>query len=125
VHPKWGSPHVALITCGVISAALTALSLAGSTVAEAYQVLLRAAVVLNLVPFVYVFLALMTLDTARAFERLAGAVGALVTAAGIVAVFLPTGDVGNVWIFEMKMAVGVGVPIGVGLWLYWRARQAQ
>ena len=122
VHPRWGSPYVALLTCGVISAALTALSLAGSTVAEAYQVLLRAAVVLNLVPFVYVFLALMTLDTARGFERVAGAVGALVTAAGIVAVFLPTGDVGNVWIFEMKMALGVGVPIGVGLWLYWRAR---
>ncbi len=123
VHPRWGSPYVALLTCGVISAALTALSLAGSTVAEAYQVLLRAAVVLNLVPFVYVFLALMTLDTARGFERVAGAVGALVTAAGIVAVFLPTGDVGNVWIFEMKMALGVGVPIGVGLWLYWRARR--
>ena len=125
VHPRWGSPYVALLTCGVISAALTALSLAGSTVAEAYQVLLRAAVVLNLVPFVYVFLALMTLDTARGFERVAGAVGALVTAAGIVAVFLPTGDVGNVWIFEMKMALGVGVPIGVGLWLYWRARAGQ
>jgi hypothetical protein len=81
-------------------------------------------VVLNLVPFVYVFLALMTLDTARAFERLAGAVGAVVTTAGIVAVFLPSGDVGNVWIFEMKMVLGVGVPIGVGLWLYWRARRA-
>jgi len=124
VHPRWGSPHVALITCGVISAALTALSLAGSTVAEAYQVLLRSAVVLNLVPFVYVFLALLTLDTARAFERVAGAVGALVTLAGIIAVFLPSGDVGNVWLFELKMTLGVGVPIGVGLWLYWRARHA-
>ena len=73
---------------------------------------------------IFLLLALMTLDTARGFERVAGAVGALVTAAGIVAVFLPTGDVGNVWIFEMKMALGVGVPIGVGLWLYWRARRA-
>jgi amino acid transporter len=124
VHPRWGSPHVALITCGVISAALTALSLAGSTVAEAYQVLLRAAVVLNLVPFAYVFLALLTLDTARAFERVAGAVGALVTLGGIVAVFLPSGEVGNVWVFELKMTLGVGLPIAVGLWLYWRARHA-
>ncbi len=123
VHPKWGSPYVALITCGLISGALTALSLAGSTVAEAYQVLLRAAVVLNLVPFVYVFLALMTLDTARAFERVAGAIGAVVTVAGIGAVFLPSGEVGNVWVFETKMALGVGVPIGVGAWLYWRARR--
>jgi len=125
VHPKWGSPYVALITCGAISAALTALSLAGSTVAEAYQVLLRAAVVLNLVPFVYVFLALLTLDTARLFERVAGAVGALVTLAGIVAVFLPTGDVGTVWVFELKMTAGVGVPIAVGLWLYARSRPVE
>ena len=58
VHPRWGSPHVALITCAVLSAALTALSLTGSTVAEAYQVLLKATVVINLVPFVYMFLAL-------------------------------------------------------------------
>ena len=29
VHPRWGSPHIALITCGVVSAVLTALSLPG------------------------------------------------------------------------------------------------
>jgi hypothetical protein len=40
----------------------------------------------------------------------------------MVAVFLPTGDVGDVWIFELKMAAGVGVPILVGLWLYGRSR---
>jgi len=121
VHPRYGSPHVALLTCAVISAALTAMSLAGSTVAEAYQVLLRAAVVINLVPFVYAFLALLTLEGATAGQRVAGAVGSVVTAAGIVAVFLPTGDVGDVWIFELKMAAGVGIPIGVGLWLFWRS----
>ena len=123
LHPKWGSPHVALLTCAAISAALTGLSLAGSTVAEAYQVLLRAAVVINLVPFVYAFLALMTLDVAAGWQRVAGGIGALVTVAGIVAVFLPTGDVGDVWVFELKMAAGVGLPILVGLWLFWRARR--
>ncbi|HTM33577.1 MAG TPA: APC family permease [Vicinamibacterales bacterium] len=122
VHPRWGSPYVALIWCAIVSAALTALSLAGSSVAEAYQVLLRAAVVINLVPFVYAFLALLTLGGATGLQRLAGAVGAAVTTAGMVAVFLPTGDVGDVWIFELKMAAGVGVPILVGLWLYGRSR---
>ena len=121
VHPRWGSPYVALIWCAVISAALTALSFAGSSVAEAYQVLLRAAVVINLVPFVYAFVALMTLDTSTVLHKVAGAVGAVVTVAGIAAVFLPTGDVGNVWVFEAKMAAGVGLPIVVGLWLFWRS----
>ncbi|MBK5255227.1 MAG: hypothetical protein JJE39_04270 [Vicinamibacteria bacterium] len=106
------------------SAALTALSLTGSTVAEAYQVLLRATVVLNLVPFVYTFLALMTLDTARRFERGAGAVGAMVTVGGILAAFLPGEDVTSVAVFELKMATGVGVPMAIGLWLFRRARAA-
>jgi hypothetical protein len=46
----------------------------------------------------------------------------VVTAAGMVAVFLPTGEVGDVWVFELKMAAGVGVPIAAGLWLFWRSR---
>jgi len=124
VHPRWGSPHVAIITCGVLSAGLTALSLTGSTVAEAYQVLLRASVVINLVPFVYTFLVLMTLDTARPFERVAGAVGAMVTVAGMITAFLPTDDVTSVLVFELKMIAGVGGPIAIGLWLFWRSRAA-
>ena len=122
VHPRWGSPHVALITCALLSAGLTALSLAGSSVAEAYQVLLRASVAINLVPFVYTFLALMTLDSARRFERVAGAVGALVTAAGMVTAFLPGADVASVVLFESKMVAGVGGPLAIGLWLYRRSR---
>jgi len=91
-------------------------------VAEAYQVLLRASVAINLVPFVYTFLALMTLETARRFERVAGAVGALVTAAGMVTAFLPSADVASVVLFESKMVAGVGGPLVIGLWLYRRAR---
>lgn len=123
VHPRWGSPHVALITCALISAGLTALSLAGSTVAEAYQVLLRASIVINLVPFVYTFLALLTLDGAHPVARLAGAVGAMVTAGGIAAAFLPGDDVTSVLVFELKMLAGVGGPIVLGLWLFWRSRR--
>src|SRR5436190_2494053 len=53
VHPRWHSPHVALVVCALLAAIFTALSLAGSSVAEAYQVLLKAAVVIQLIPFVY------------------------------------------------------------------------
>jgi glutamate:GABA antiporter len=122
VHPRWGSPHVALVTCALLSAALTALSLFGSTVAEAYQVLLRATVVINLVPFVYIFLALLTLDNARTAARVAGAVGATVTTGGILAAFIPGDDVTNVVIFALKMAAGVVAPVAVGLWLFVRSR---
>ena len=59
VHPRWHSPHVALTTCAVLAALFTVFSMVGSTVAEAYQVLLRAAVVIQLIPFIYLFLALI------------------------------------------------------------------
>ena len=123
LHPRWGSPHVALITCAVISAALTALSMVGSGVAEAYQVLLRATVVINLVPFVYVFLVLATLGGVSGLVRLAGIVGALITIAGILAAFLPDDNVSSVLIFELKMLASVAGPILVGLWLFARARR--
>jgi hypothetical protein len=102
---------------------LTALSLVGSTVNEAYQVLLRATVIINLVPFVYIFLALMTLDGATARERLAGGTGAAITTAGILAAFLPDESVTSVAVFEAKMLAGVFGPILLGLWLFRRSRR--
>jgi amino acid transporter len=122
VHPRWGSPHIALITCGVVSALLTALSLVGSSVNEAYQVLLRATVVINLVPFLYIFLALVTLVGASARARTAGAVGAAITAAGILAAFLPDESVTSLLVFEGKMLAGVFGPVLLGLWLFRRSR---
>ena len=119
-HPRWGSPHVALLVCAAISAALTVVSLAGSTVAEAYQVLLRAAVVINLVPFVYVFLAVLQLRDRSRPVRASAALGLGVTVCGIAAVFLPTGAVGNVLVFELKMLGSVGGLLGLGLWLFSR-----
>ncbi len=118
VHPRFGSPHLALLVCAALSAALTAFSLLGSSVAEAYQVLLRATVVLNLEPFVYLFLALLTLAAAGTRARVAGAVGALVTTAGILAAFVPDREVGSVLVFELKLLAGVAAPVGLGLWMF-------
>ena len=123
VHPRWGSPHVALITCAGLSAALTWLSLLGSSVAEAYQVLLRSTVVINLVPFVYIFLAVVTLDTVGRGQRLAGAVGATVTVSGILAAFVPGDEVTSTMTFALKMCAGVFASLALGLWLFARAHR--
>ena len=119
VHPRWHSPHVALITCAVLTALFTAFSLAGSSVAEAYQVLLKAAVVIQLVPFVYLFLALAKMDGVGRVARIAGLVGLVTTAVSLVAAFLPTSDVASVAVFESKLAIGVIAPTAVG-WLLFR-----
>jgi glutamate:GABA antiporter len=121
VHPRWRSPHVALIACASLAAAFTLLSLAGSTVAEGYQVLLKSAVIIQLIPFVYLFAALVRLERIAAAVRLAGIVGLLTTMFGLCAAFLPTADVTSVALFELKLIIGVAGPTTVGWILFKRA----
>jgi hypothetical protein len=97
------------MTCAVLAAACTALSLVGSSVAEAYQVPLKAAVVpdedLRCAPG----------RASCAFHaRAAGVFGLLTTVIGLAAAFLPTSDVTSVTVFETKMVIGVAGPIGIG-----------
>jgi amino acid transporter len=125
VHPRWHSPHVALITCAVLCGVFTSLSLVGSSVAEAYQVLLKAAVVIQLIPFVYLFLALIKTTGVSTGARLAGGIGLITTLVGLCAAFLPTADVSSVMIFELKLVTGVVGPTAIGLFLFWRSRSSQ
>jgi len=123
VHPRWNSPHIALATCAVLAAVFTALSLVGSSVAEAYQVLLKAAVVIQLIPFVYLFLSLARADGAHVAARAAGVVGLTTTVVGLGAAFLPTADVTSVPLFETKLIVGVVGPTAIGWFLFKRAQR--
>lgn len=125
VHPRWHSPHVALTTCALLAGVFTALSLVGSSVAEAYQVLLKAAVVIQLIPFTYLFLALARTPDASAFARAAGLLGLATTAFGLGAAFLPTSDVTSVALFETKLAIGVVGPTALGWYLFKRSQRTQ
>jgi amino acid transporter len=122
VHPRWRSPHIALATCAVLAAVFTSFSLVGSSVAEAYQVLLKAAVVIQLIPFAYLFLALVRTPAAGTGARSAGGIGLVTTVFGLLAAFLPTSDVTSVPLFETKMLVGVAGPTSLG-WLLFRRAQ--
>jgi amino acid transporter len=125
VHPRWHSPHVALTTCAVLAGLFTCWSLIGSGVAEAYQVLLKSAVVIQLIPFIYLFLGLSTLTDVGVFVRAAGAVGLIATLVGIVAAFVPTADVSHLAAFETKMTVGVIVPTAIGWMLFVKSRRGR
>lgn len=123
VHPRWQSPYLALTICAALAGLFTLMSLAGSTVAEAFQVLLKASIVIQLVPFVYLFLALAGLDGVTPLGRAAGVVGLTTTVGGMIAAFIPTGDVRSVLVFEAKMVAGVVGPTAVGWYLYRQSRR--
>ena len=124
VHPRWGSPHVALLTHAALSAILIACALVGSSVPEAYQVLLKAAVVIQLVPFVYMFVGLVRLDGVSRLMKAAGLVGCLSSVVGIGAAFIPASGVTSVAVFEIKMLVGCLMPIGLGFLLFLRSQRS-
>jgi succinate-acetate transporter protein len=114
---------VALLTQGALTLGFIALTMWGSTVREAYQVLLRSSVVTTLIPFSYMFLALVFLDGVPAWKRAAGVVGLLVSIAGMIAAFVPANDVSNVAWYEVKLLAGSVLPLAVGLAFFLRARR--
>ena len=113
LHPRYATPHAALIVQFVVSLVLCVISFAASGgVQEAFQTMLSLAVVLQLVPFVYVFAALLKF-AAKYSEReahysqgmlvFAGGSGLLTTILGIVLVFSPAKQITSLWRYESTM----------------------
>ena len=124
VHPRYKSPYVALLTAACCCALFTGLSFVGSSVNEAYQVLLKSAVVIQMVPFLYLFLTLARTPDIASGARAAGWLGFVTTVAVLIFAFQPTADVDSAWTFELKLVAGVAGPIGLGWFLFRRsARQ--
>jgi amino acid transporter len=62
VHPKYRTPHVALLVQAVISAVFVILGQAGTTVRGAYDVLVSMSVITYFVPFLLMFAAMIRLQ---------------------------------------------------------------
>ncbi|GAC1430938.1 MAG: APC family permease [Terriglobales bacterium] len=113
VHPKYATPYAALIVQALVSLLLVIINFAASGgVQEAFQTMLSLAVVLQLVPFVYVFAALLRFafrepDGKGRYSRtvltLAGGSGLLTTILGIVLAFSPAKQITSVWRYEITM----------------------
>src|ERR1700716_2117410 len=113
VHPKYRTPHAALIVQAVVSLILIVINFyASGGVQEAFQTMLSLAVVLQLVPFLYVFAALLKFaydgDLAggrysRGTLIVSGFCGFVTTALGIALAFFPAKQITSVWRYEAKM----------------------
>ncbi len=62
LHPKWGTPYVALITQSVLAALLILLSQAGASVRGAYAILISMTIIANFIPYLFLFAALIKLQ---------------------------------------------------------------
>jgi len=62
VHPKWGTPAVALVTQAVACMIFVLLGQAGSTVRGAYQLLVTMSIITNFIPYLFMFAAMIRLQ---------------------------------------------------------------
>jgi len=127
LHPRFATPYVALIVHAALSSLFVAMSFVGATVKEAYVTMLDLAVILQLVPFLYMYAALVRLaagaasDSAHYKRRtlwLAGVSGFSMTALGMVLAFVPSRNIESVWLFELKMLSGSALFIAVAIFFF-------
>ena len=127
IHPRYGTPYAALIVQGIVSAVLVILNFAGAGVQETFQKLLSLAVVLNLIPFVYMFGALVKFAVTEPVPRghygratlfIAGTSGFLTTILGIALVFFPAQQITSLWSYELWMFGGTLFFIGLAAFFF-------
>jgi amino acid transporter len=134
VHPTWHTPHVAILTQAVVATVFLLISQLGkgSTVEQAYLVLLDTQLLVYFIPYLYLFLCLLRqaraptasgqLPGGRVGATLAGLCGFGVTAFAMVVASIPPADAPSRLMFGVKVIGGAAAFIGVGLAIYWRAR---
>jgi amino acid transporter len=131
MHPRWGSPVVALLTQAAIAAVFILLGQGGTSVKGAYDVLVSTTVVITLVPFAYVFAAAMKLHGGEGEQairipggaltvRIAASIGLLTTIGSIVLAVFPADDEPNKTLAVAKVLGLTALMIVSGVAVYVR-----
>jgi amino acid transporter len=127
IHPRYATPYPALIVHASISMFLVVLNSIGSGVQETFQKLLSLAVVLQLVPFLYMFAALLKLALdpgagkghySKSVLVVAGASGLITTIFGIALAFFPAQQITSLPLYELWMFGGTAFFIGLAAFFF-------
>jgi amino acid transporter len=132
VHPRWGTPYVAILAQAGLATVALLLSVLGrgTKVETVYLILLDTQLLIYFIPFVYLFLALIILrrrDRVAGGARgvssavLVGGVGAITTLFAMVIATIPPSGTEHKMLFFVKVVGGAAFFIGIGGYLYWSA----
>lgn len=126
LHPRYATPYVALIVHAGFSALFLAMSFVGAQVKEAFVTMLDLAVVLQLVPFLYIYAGLVKLagqseaegHYSRTTMLFAGWCGLLTTVVAMAVAFVPSHQIDSIWLFEIKMVFGTLFFLGLAAFFF-------
>jgi glutamate:GABA antiporter len=99
LHPRWGTPYVALLAEAAFATVAILILTAGESLRGGYQVLVDLTTVTTLLPFVYIFGAGW-----KSGWRVSAMCGLSVTALAVAVAFIP--PEGASWLYEIKMIGG-------------------
>jgi glutamate:GABA antiporter len=130
IHPRYATPYAALIVHALVSLILVVINFTftGAGVQETFQKLLSLAVVLQLIPFLYMFAALLKIARANPFVKgrysrntlqLAGLSGLVTTTLGIVLAFAPAQQIKSIASYEIWMVGGTIFFIGLAAFFFY------
>jgi amino acid transporter len=127
IHPSYSTPYAALIVHATVSMILVVVNFTAAGVQETFQKLLSLAVVLQLVPFLYMFGALLKIATQPSFTKVqyrkptllfAGASGLVTTTVGIALAFFPAEQITSVFSYEVWMFGGTLLFVGLAAFFF-------
>ena len=129
IHPRYSTPYAALIVHAIVSLILVVInfSFTGAGVQETFQKLLSLAVVLQLIPFLYMFGALLRIAGRKSFAPgrygkgtliAAGVSGFLTTTLGIALAFFPAQQITSLFSYEVWMFGGTLAFIGLAAFFF-------
>jgi len=139
LHPKYGTPHVALLVQGTFTTLILVAAISGSTMHEAFVILIDLTLILSFLPLLYMFAALPVLR-ARGSGRdegvtlipggiagcwLVSGLGFVTTLLAIVTSLMPPEQSGDRSLFFLKVGGGSVGLIGTGLIFYARGRSTR
>ena len=142
IHPRWGSPYVALLVQGGILTCLFLFSILGATVKEAFLILLDMSIILYFIPFMYMFASLVwhlkqntggrgiipffqqnKFKQSKLAIWLVTILGFGTTLFSAIISAVPTKDIEHKELFVIKVVGGATVLIAIGLVIYFLERK--
>lgn len=132
VHPRWGTPYVALLVQAVLATLALLLSVLGrgTTVETVYLIMLDMQLLIYFIPFVYLFSSVVVhrhrdhlagSPRGVASAAVVGGCGAFVTIFAMVIATIPPSETEHPTLFFAKVLGGAVLFVGAGGVLYWRA----
>ena len=114
LHPRWGTPHLSIVTFGLVASFLLLIFQLGDSLRAAYQEMVSMMVITGFLPYLYIFG-----SGWKAGKRLSAISGTAITLLAIFCSLVPTDEIANVWVFEGKIAGGT-LAVVASAWLVYR-----